>query len=111
MLEIKAYKCEYCNKKIYQNKSSCIRHEKKCFANPKMKACRSCEYLVKILETVYVQPHGDQNYGDADYDKIELICTKRKDVRPNETGRFENNCNLYKYGGGDSFAKGISDEY
>lgn len=111
MKEIKAFKCEYCNKKIYELKSSCARHERKCFANPAMKACRSCEYLVKILETVYVRPHGDQNYGDADYNTIKLICIKRDDVRPDETGIFENNCNLYKYGGGDSFLKGISDEY
>jgi len=42
MREIKAYMCEYCEK-ILKTRSGIKKHEDKCFANPREKACRTCE--------------------------------------------------------------------
>jgi hypothetical protein len=113
MIEIKAYKCEFCNKKIYQAKSSAVRHEKQCYANPIMKACRSCDHLIKISNTVYVPPHGDQNYGDSDYEEIILHClAKDKTIKKSNChGEFEVNCYRWKDGGGDSFQREVDNDY
>jgi len=67
MEEIKAYKPKCC-KKAYICKGSATRHEKLCCKNPDNKACITCGHFITDYHTVYVQPHGDQNYGDADYD-------------------------------------------
>ena len=42
--ELTMYECEYCKKKRYKNKSSAVRHEKKCFRNPETKSCATCEF-------------------------------------------------------------------
>lgn len=41
-IEITKYKCSYCNKREFKTKSSCVRHEKRCFWNPIMRACATC---------------------------------------------------------------------
>lgn len=51
MEEITAYKCDHCGK-VYQNKGSCAKHEKRCFFNPITKACASCEYLSSEIDPV-----------------------------------------------------------
>ena len=73
MKEIKAYQCDYCNK-YYKHKSSAKRHENRCFKNPQNKACLSCGNFITDYNTVYVRPHGNQNYGDADYDVRYNYC-------------------------------------
>jgi hypothetical protein len=71
--EIRAYKPRCC-KKAYLHKSSAVRHEKYCFCNPDNKACLSCGNFITDFHTVYVPPHGDQNYGDADYEEKYNYC-------------------------------------
>lgn len=73
MEEIKAYKPKCC-RKAYMCKGSAIRHEKKCFRNPDNKACLTCGNFMTDYNTVYVPPHGEQNYGDADYDIKYSFC-------------------------------------
>lgn len=100
MKEIIAYECEFCGKKRYKHKGSAKRHEDKCFANPKNKACRTCEHAIKDSDTVYVKPHGDQNYGDADYDIDYIYCDITDDFlyHPNKPCHFEHNCSHWKQG-------------
>jgi len=42
MKEIKAFKCNYCSKKLF-TKISMSNHENICLYNPEKKACFSCE--------------------------------------------------------------------
>lgn len=100
MIKIKAFECEFCNKKIYRHKSSTIAHEKKCFANPANKACRTCTYAIKDSETVYTPPQGEQNYGDSDYDIDYIYCeiTNKYLSHPDKLCKFEHHCNYYKEG-------------
>lgn len=95
MKEIKAFACDYC-KKIYRHKSSAKRHENRCFYNPKNKACISCGNFITDYETVYVRPHGDQNYGDADYEERYNYCEYTNKVFGAETverrQEFQHNC-------------------
>lgn len=51
MIEIIAYKCEHCEKKILSSKSGMYKHESKCFANPEMRACRTCKHVENHLES------------------------------------------------------------
>jgi hypothetical protein len=46
MRKIRAYQCEYCEKKVYTNRNSCYAHEKKCYWNPINKACASCGHYL-----------------------------------------------------------------
>ena len=94
ILEVKAFQCEFCNK-IYRHKSSGVRHEKSCFANPTTKACRTCKHFKIEWETVYVPPHGGQNYGDADYEEKVEVCEKGIEI---SGGRFKHNCEKYEQG-------------
>ncbi len=50
--EVRAYKCEYCDK-VYINKPSAASHEKKCFWNPEKRACATClnPYDRRCVET------------------------------------------------------------
>lgn len=100
MKEIVVYQCEFCEKKIYKTKSSAIRHEKRCYANPVNKACRTCKHAIKDSDTVYVQPHGDQNYGDADYDIDYIYCeiTDNFLYHPEKPCEFKNNCSHWEKG-------------
>ena len=41
MKKVKAYQCDFCNKTSV-HKSTIRGHEKKCFSNPKRRACQSC---------------------------------------------------------------------
>jgi hypothetical protein len=96
---VQAFQCEFCEK-VYKNKDSCRKHEKQCFANPIMKACRSCKYAIKDSETVYERPHGDQNYGDADYDIEFTYCeiTEKSLNYPGKPISFKSNCPYYSQG-------------
>lgn len=99
MIEVAAFKCEYCDK-IYKLKPSCAGHERRCFANPKRKACRTCKNAIKDSDTVYVRPQGDENYGDSDYDIEFTICkiTNQYLSHPTESCHFEYDCKYYKEG-------------
>ena len=99
MQEIKVFQCEYCDK-IYKIKSSCARHEHRCFANPGNKACRTCKHAIKDSDTVYVRPHGDQNYGDADYEVNFTYCeiTEKYLIHPTEPCEFKHNCPHWEQG-------------
>lgn len=96
---ITAYACEFCSK-VYKNKSSAIRHEKKCYANPANKACRTCAHALNDSETVYVPPHENQGYGDADYDIHFIYCeiTNKYLSHPDKPCEFRHNCPYYKQG-------------
>ncbi|WP_312372708.1 hypothetical protein [Lachnoclostridium sp.] len=100
MEEIKAYKPKCC-KKAYLYKSSAFRHENKCFKNPDNKACVSCDNFVTAYNTVYVPPHGDQNYGNADYDERYNYCNYDgviigTDLQKNGHKPFQFNCPHWK---------------
>ena len=73
MEEITAYKPFCCNK-VYIKKSSAKRHETMCPHNPANHACTTCSNRIIESITRYVPPHGDQNYGDADYDEFIWYC-------------------------------------
>ena len=45
MLIIKAYKCEFCPRgNAYLSKSSCEKHEARCFYNPDSHSCATCRF-------------------------------------------------------------------
>ena len=99
MKEIKAYQCDYC-KKYYKHKSSAKRHEKICFYNPENRACITCDNFKTDYETVYVRPHGNQNYGDADYDVRYNYCDydeKSFDTNEEWSKSFQNHCEHWKH--------------
>lgn len=43
------FACEFCDR-IYRHKSSAVAHEKKCYGNPELRACRSCGYSEKSID-------------------------------------------------------------
>lgn len=90
------YECEHCKKKVYRNKSSAIRHEKTCFANPVTKACRTCDNYVVDYNTIYSPYHGGEP-GSNDYE-IKYSYCKFKDGTFEENLKFEHHCPLYKKG-------------
>jgi len=71
--ETSRWGCDFC-KKTYELKSSALRHEKKCFANPATKSCRTCKHAIKDSDTVYVPPRGEEKYGDADFEQSYIYC-------------------------------------
>lgn len=105
MEEIKAYKPSCCNK-AYMHRWSALRHEKKCFRNPNNKACLTCGNFMTEYNTVYVPPHGDQNYGDADYDERINYCNYDEyvigtDLHKNGHKPFQHHCPHWIPIGGD----------
>ncbi len=99
MKEIKAFQCDFC-KKYYKHKSSAKRHEDICYRNPDNRACLTCGNFEQYYETVYVRPHGDQNYGDADYEEQFLICkATEKDFGAEkiiDRQKFQHHCRMWK---------------
>ena len=81
MLEITAFKCEYCDK-IYKIKDSCRRHEVHCFANPGTKACRTCKNVI----------------SDEEERTMKCGITNKLLSHPFEMCKFESNCKYYKEG-------------
>jgi hypothetical protein len=81
MIEATAYKCEYCDK-IYKLKPSCKRHELTCFANPGMRACRTCKNVV----------------GDEEERTMKCNITKKFLSHPWEICKFEHGCKYYREG-------------
>lgn len=75
MKEIKAYKCDFCEK-VYQRKHNIQKHEARCSKNPEnQRACFGCKYLDK--ETVGVW--FDSPLGGGDFEnRIILHCNKRQ---------------------------------
>ena len=69
MNEIKAFKCSYCAKKIYESKDSCKSHEYRCYFNPRTRSCASCVFL----------RHGDFEYS-AGYSVVINTCLRNNDV-------------------------------
>lgn len=51
MREITRYQCEHCDKHFATAKYT-IKHEKNCWANPELKACRSCYYQERKYKEV-----------------------------------------------------------
>lgn len=99
MKEVIRYQCDYCEK-IYKHKSSARRHEKKCFANPTTRACRTCEHLKVEFETVYVPPKGNESYGDADYDIDYFVCDIKEIAinYPGKRPKWTYGCPYYNQG-------------
>lgn len=97
MKEIKAYQCDFCEKKYYKYKSSAYKHERNCTANLVNKACRTCANFHIEWNTVYVAPRGDQNYGDADYEEKQFWCNAKEKQLENP-GDWQINCTLWKQG-------------
>jgi len=73
MIEIKAFKCEFCPK-LYQRKHFCKSHELSCDKNPKNKrACFDCKHLHKKDVDVYY----DEYNGDESCRNVSLMfCSK-----------------------------------
>ncbi|NFG59674.1 hypothetical protein FDC35_13170 [Clostridium botulinum] len=100
MKEVTAYLCEYCGK-MYKHKSSVKAHEKKCFGNLTTRSCRTCKHAIKDSDTIYVPPHDDQNYGDADYEQDFIYCDAINDkylMHYEKPCGFETNCSKWSLG-------------
>lgn len=41
--QIIRYQCEHCRKKAYVSKYDAVKHEKKCFFNPAVRSCVTCD--------------------------------------------------------------------
>lgn len=95
MEEVKAYKPKCCNK-AYLTKSGAWKHEHKYYKNPDNKACLTCGRFMTDYNTVYVRPHGDQNYGDADYEEKYNWCEYDNEIISSEylpgNKPFQHNC-------------------
>ena len=89
------YQCEHCKIKTYSSKSNCVRHEKQCFANPKMKACRTCKFFLADMETVY-NPHHNGDPGSTDCEIKVYYCTKLNKKLYDELP-LQSNCYSYEY--------------
>jgi hypothetical protein len=96
--EVIRYQCDFCNK-TYKNKSSARVHEKKCFANPATKSCRTCKHAIKDSDTIYVRPTHGENYGDSDFEQEFIYCNVIEDKYlshyEKECG-FETNCSEWE---------------
>ena len=106
MKEVIRYECEFCNSKNYKHKSSCKSHEKKCYANPKTKSCRTCEHFVKSTETVYDRNHGGDP-GSSDYEVETTWCgffSKYLGLGYDGGIQFKTNCEAYISSNKDNFA-------
>lgn len=75
MKPVQAYSPKCCTHKAFIKADVARRHEKNCPKNPDNKACVTCANRVVEQDSVYVRPHGDQNYGDADYDVNVWYCS------------------------------------
>lgn len=72
--QIKAYLCDFkCGNKACTSRAAVVKHEKICFRNPEMRACRTCEHLVKDSDTVY-NPHHGGDPGSTDYEETFYWC-------------------------------------
>ena len=72
MEKITAYKCSFCkdsSRSIFQSRSGCRKHEKRCWLNPARKSCATCSNLSERIDTV--EPFGS-----------EWRCSSRKEVKP-----------------------------
>ncbi len=69
MKVVTAYRCEHCEKKILISKSGMYKHEAKCFANPVMKACRTCSNYTIFDREVINTITGDQMHDGCNYFK------------------------------------------
>lgn len=43
-IEVKRYKCTYCQKRVRAKKSDIVKHESICFYNPDVKSCSTCDH-------------------------------------------------------------------
>ncbi len=96
MNEITAYTCSYCGR-VYKIKSSAVRHEKRCFANPEQKACRTCKHVVKGKEVIHdVSEDGEKTEYDVSYLYCEVTGALLR--HPEKFSKFENRCAKYQQG-------------
>ncbi len=102
---VERYECEYCEKKNYKHKSSAVRHEKQCFANPDTKACRTCEHYVEWEETVYNPNHGGDP-GSTDYEIQYKGCDLHDKKFDRVYFKLTSHCVYYKRGT-DNFKKAV----
>ncbi len=94
---VERYECEYCEKKNYKHKSSAVRHEKQCFANPDTKACRTCINYEQWEETVY-NPHHGGDPGSTDYEIKRSWCSVHRKNFDAVQFRLRSNCVYYSKG-------------
>ena len=99
--EVIRFQCEHCKEKTYSTKGNCVRHENDCYANPNMKACRTCKHYSKVYETVYNPYHGGDP-GSTDYEREYSWCI----IKEKELGReipFKHYCPSYSPSNRDNF--------
>ena len=70
---VKAYQCSYGCGYCRKGRGSVIAHEKRCFHNPKSKACQTCGFFSVEWETFYNPYHGGDP-GSTDYDYKVRYC-------------------------------------
>lgn len=93
MKEVIRYECEHCADKNYKHKSSAKSHEKKCYANPETKSCRTCKNYIITFETVYDRNHGGDP-GSSDYEEECRWCESYEE----ELTKLKTNCKNYSKG-------------
>lgn len=76
MIVIEAYECFYCGK-VFKQKSSCKKHEDKCFFNPVTRSCAGCNNSI-------LTDHMRNNQG---FLKQERICLAGHDIKENKNLR------------------------
>lgn len=113
-IEIKAYLCEHCKKKVLRSKSGIKYHEDRCYWNPETKSCMTCEN--------YLQ--GGHYHNRCYYQHMNNISNEDADSQYDvHIERHQHHCDLYKYDGltleernkntaiGDANAQSDWDEY
>ena len=89
MIEITAYQCEYCKKKILKSKSGMRSHEKKCFWNPETRSCMTCNNYTT----------GENYPSRCKYDFMNKNEVYGENEIYREIKKLQTNCDLYKYDG------------
>ena len=84
-LEQIRFLCEYCNKKHYLRKSSCVRHEKECFWNPKTKSCMTCINYIGGGHHIHQCDIKHMNTDESEYER--------------KIKKLQYNCHFYKHDG------------
>lgn len=67
-IEVTAFACKFrCGRRVTTHRDDIWKHEKTCFLNPEVKACKSCRHNELVP---YEHDTGDGGYFQCNLDKI-----------------------------------------